>query len=93
METERAIASIQWMLRHCQEQQEIQGKADAFTTFSVRGSWGKRTRARLLGKHGGPYGTILANDFNQPGMIVVGFKADEVITFLTTLLRKLDGAA
>ena len=50
-------------------------------------------RARLLGKHGGPYGTILANDFNQPGMIVVGFKADEVITFLTTLLRKLDGAA
>lgn len=90
---EQAAGRLRAMREHCREQQRIQGQADAFVTFRLPGRFGSRKRARLFGKHGGPYGDILADDFARPGFIVVGFKADEVIAFLERKLAELGEAA
>lgn len=70
------------VIAHCRKQQEAQGRPDAFVTLRLPGRWGRRKTAALFGRHGGPKGQILSDDFARPGYIVVGFKADEVIRAL-----------
>lgn len=84
-----AFAALKHIIDHCREQQERQGKPDAFVTFHLPGKWGDRTHARMFGKLGGPKGQILSDDFNRPGQIIVGFRADEVIAGITKKLEAL----
>jgi hypothetical protein len=68
------------LMEHCMKQVEQFGD-DAHVLLKIRGRWGKRTSARLLGRHGGPSGYIVSELDDQH--ILVDFKAWDVLKVMS----------
>lgn len=54
---------------------------DARIMLRLKGTWGRRETARLLGRRGGPIGRIVT-DTGAPGTILVEFRAAEIIDYV-----------
>ena len=71
------------MKQHCVDQQNLQGKPDAFVTFIVPGR-PRGTRRRLLVNLGGPIGDVQSvRELDA----VVGFNAQQVIAYIDEMLK------
>ena len=78
-----ASSKAQSMIAQAYKQQQLTGKKDADVIFVVKGKWPDSGKKRLLGKHGGPLGTCVA-EFEFDCLVL--FKADQVISFLAKFL-------
>jgi hypothetical protein len=80
------LKTFEGIITHCEEQQRLQGREDAFVTYVLPGV-GKDVKRRRMFAGKGPYGDVLATW--PDGRSVVGWKAGELLAFLRPYVAEL----